>query len=97
MVRIWLKPNWKEILDEKIAIVEISGGTVSDYEISEGVRFTVIDHDNLEEELPFILESLGYEDYDELAEEIYDDVVDIMKDTGEENLLSIVKMIMIHN
>jgi len=131
MLKVWLKPNWKEVVqndsydfkntikkindevkesinkfvekykdlvvnpdEEKYAIVEIAGGTVSDYEISDGVRLTVVDHDNLEEELPVIVDSLGYfEDPWDVAEYIYDDVVEYIKQTGNENIPEVVKII----
>jgi hypothetical protein len=97
MITVWLKYNWKEILEETpVVVIEVSGGTVSDYESPENIRVTIIDHDVLEMEIFDILNE--YYSDDDVAEKLtdmhYDQIISIMRETGDTDVESIVKDVM---
>jgi hypothetical protein len=96
MIRVWLKPDWKQILGEKVAIVQIAGGNVVSYESPPNIRLTIIDHDSLQEEIPEVLDDLGYKynDDEDFLSDLHDDVVHVIAKTGNEDIKSIIKDIL---
>jgi len=85
-------------IESKYAMVEISGGNVIDYETSEDVELILIDHDNLEMELPQIIDVLGYDgDSYAYAEVIFDEVIEAMREEMSDDVPRIVANIMNKN
>lgn len=90
MYKIWLKPYWKNIFHPHTAVVHIAGGAVETTVHSKDVRLTIIDHDNLLEEIPSIMQDMCY-DYNN---EIYANIIQIIEETGIEDVEVVIKSLM---